>query len=78
MTTLEKTRGQLRLSPIPGNWYVDKTGALFKVKALVYEAGELNHLILDYPRGSRHRLPIELWQQYIYQVNTTAEHQSQA
>ena len=74
----EKTEGCSHLLPEPGNWYVDKSGALFKVKALVFELGHPDHVIIDYPRGVRRKVGFSQWCHFIYQVTSAIQsHQGQ-
>lgn len=74
-----KTGGSSETLPIPGNWYVDRTGALFKVKALVFDSGHPDHAIIDYPRGVRRKVGLNQWRQFIYQVTTAIKsHQGQS
>jgi hypothetical protein len=74
----ENTKGCSQVLPVPGNWYVDKSGALFKVKALVFESGHPDHVIIDYPRGVRRKIGFNQWRRFIYQVTSAIQsHQSQ-
>jgi len=74
-----KTGGSSQLLPVPGNWYVDRTGALFKVRALVFESGHAHHVIIDYPRGVRRKVGLHQWRQFTYQITTAIQsHQGQS
>lgn len=56
-----------RLEPTAGNWYVDKSGTLFKVRALVYVGGRLNHAVIDYSTGEQRLLPISRWNRLLFE-----------
>lgn len=58
------------LPPTPGNWYVDKTGTLFKVRVLVYNKGKMRYAVIDYPQGPRQWVAIEDWNNLIFRLNT--------
>jgi hypothetical protein len=70
MSWLKRKSEDTSLPPTPGNWYVDKAGALFKVKALVYSSGELKQALVDYPRdASSWLIEINNWNQLIFEVD---------
>lgn len=71
-------RSRFQLQPLPGNWYVDKAGVLFKVKALVFENGRPDHAIVDYPRGARLKVPLRKWRHFIYQASIPVSSKQQA
>lgn len=73
MSWLKRKAREESLPPTPGNWYVDKAGALFKVKALVYSSGELKHALVDYPREtSSWLINVANWNQLIFEVDSSA------
>ena len=43
------------LEPIAGNWYVNRTGKLIKVRLLVYQHDQLYSVLLEYLDG-QHKL----------------------
>lgn len=69
MSWLNRKRNSLLLPPTAGNWYVDKAGVLFKVKALVYSSGKLRQALINYPRDkSSWLINIENWNDLIFEV----------
>lgn len=62
-------RGYITSSPVPGNWYVDKEGALFKCRAIVVVNGKPDHVIVDYPQGCRRKVSLCQWRRFVYQVS---------
>jgi len=58
--------------PSAGNWYVDKTGTLFKVKMLVHSEGKLEHIVIDYPRVGRRLITLRSWDNLIFRADPPA------
>ena len=48
-------------TPIPGNYYVNKTGQLIKVRYLLYSEGDISRIILEYLDGRRMFVELEEW-----------------
>lgn len=72
MNWFNRKNDRLLLPPTPGNWYVDKTGVLFKVKALIYSSGQLRQALVDYPRdNSSWLINIDNWNELIFDVSDT-------
>jgi hypothetical protein len=69
MNWLRKPKQEIFLPPTPGNWYVDKTGTLFKVRVLTYASGVLRYAVIDYPQGPRRKVAIEDWNSLIFRLN---------
>lgn len=81
MTTpyIKTTSGQERLpTPVPGNWYVDRHGVLFKVRALVYQHGLLKQAVIHYPRGRCSVVRLSNWPLLIFRVDSNARLRRQA
>lgn len=81
MTTpdTKMTSGQASLpSPVPGNWYVDRHGVLFKVRALVYQQGLLKHAVIHYPRGRCTVVRMSNWHLLIFRVDRNTRLRRQA
>ena len=51
----------VRQRPVPGLYYINLTGQLIKVRALVYSAGVLTRVVVEYLDGRRARLPLDEW-----------------
>jgi hypothetical protein len=47
--------------PVPGLYYVNATGQLMSVRALVFTRGELTHVLVEYLDGRMARLATEEW-----------------
>jgi len=48
-------------TPIPGNYYVNKTGQLIKVRYILYCGGDISHVILEYLDGHRMFVELDEW-----------------
>lgn len=48
-------------TPIPGNYYVNKTGQLIKVRYILYSDGDVSRVILEYLDGHRMSVELEEW-----------------
>ncbi len=51
----------MQQQPRVGSWYVNMTGKLMKVRALVYHFGRLTGVSIEYLDGSRHLADITSW-----------------
>ncbi len=76
MNWLRKSKQEILLPPTPGNWYVDKTGTLFKVRVLAYADGELRYAVIDYPQGPRRKVAIKDWNSLIFRLNDNKRNNS--
>ena len=51
----------VRQKPVPGFYYINLTGQLIKVRALLYVEGAVRRVILEYLDGSVVKLALEEW-----------------
>lgn len=47
--------------PAVGSWYLNQNGKLMKVKMLVYRAGQVSRVLLEYLDGTRQCVEIDAW-----------------
>ena len=47
--------------PVPGNYYVNLTGQLIKVRYLLYSNAELSTIVLEYQDGCRLFVSLDEW-----------------
>lgn len=50
-----------RQKPVPGFYYINLTGQLIKVRALLYVDGVVRRVVLEYLDGSVIKLALEEW-----------------
>ena len=48
-------------APVPGNYYVNLTGQLIKIRYLLYSGGELAMIMLEYQDGHQLKIGQEEW-----------------
>ena len=53
--------------PVPGSWYVNRTGKLMKVRLLLYQGRRRQALLIEYLEGHRQIIGIDDW--YCLQLN---------
>lgn len=51
----------VKQQPVPGFYYINLTGQLIKVRALVYNDGSLARVVVEYLDGRRVHLPLDEW-----------------
>lgn len=51
----------VRQKPVPGFYYINLTGQLIKVRALLYVDGRVRRVVLEYLDGSVIKLALEEW-----------------
>jgi len=51
----------VRQRPVPGFYYINFTGQLIKVRALLYAEGEVRRVVLEYLDGSVIHVPMQEW-----------------
>jgi len=47
--------------PVPGNYYVNLTGQLIKVRYLLYSGGEISMVMLEYQDGHQLKVQLDEW-----------------
>jgi hypothetical protein len=48
--------------PIPGYWYINRTGKLMKVRMVGYAGENMYSVLIEYPEGTRRSISIRDWQ----------------
>jgi len=48
--------------PVPGNYYVNLTGQLIKVRYLLYSYGEMTMVMLEYQDGHQLKVQLDEWE----------------
>ena len=51
----------LNHQPVVGNWYMNKTGKLLKVKMLMYADTQPSSIVIEYLDGSRQIVDMASW-----------------
>lgn len=51
----------VRQKPVPGFYYINLTGQLIKVRALLYVGGAVRRVVVEYLDGSVLKLALEEW-----------------
>lgn len=51
----------VRQKPVPGFYYINLTGQLIKVRALLYVQGLVRRVVIEYLDGSVIKLALEEW-----------------
>ncbi len=51
----------IQQKPIPGRYYINLTGQMIKVRALLYLGGSLSKVIIEYLDGSVLKIAVDEW-----------------
>ncbi len=51
----------VRQKPVPGFYYINVTGQLIKVRALLYVQGSVRRVVIEYLDGSVIKLALDEW-----------------